>query len=501
MVLGDRKVNKKNKMSETIKDFKIPYPTEGVIRSAQLDDNVCPENSVQLAINMNFDRIGTISSRPGVATYATAQAGSIGSFGTLNSQSSSTKYLFARIGTTIMALNSTTGAWASVRTGLTGTGKARFSQFLNRTWMVNGNGGDAPKTSNGGTFDTTDVPGTFPKADFIQAGFDGRVWIADAAKDILYYTDIVQSTNGTSYVSPLTFDITANFISTFSPQDGESITGLFRVPKALLVFKQNHIYRVYSADNVDPYPAYGVGTFSQESIIQGKDGVYFHHSSGFYKFNYDGQPTEISRRVIDFIKAIPRANYASIVGVYDGYDAVKWSIGAVTVDGVTYSNCQMRYSISTQVWTIYDFASISITALIRYDNGTTIEQIAGISDGQVGKLDSGFTDFGAKIYYEVIDRERAFTEMTSSSKNITGIAVIAENGGGAEFQYQCNDSSSNEWEYLGTIKDKMVTLIPNTQTKDFNEVTLRLRGYSSGEPIIFKGIELLTVQDKGQDVN
>ena len=44
-------------MSTTIKDVKIPYPTEGVIRSAQLNDTVCPENSVQLAINMNFDRI------------------------------------------------------------------------------------------------------------------------------------------------------------------------------------------------------------------------------------------------------------------------------------------------------------------------------------------------------------------------------------------------------------------------------------------------------------
>ena len=488
-------------MSDTIKDFKIPNPTEGVIRSAQLDDNICPENSVQLAVNMHFDRIGTVQTRPGVATYATTLAGSVGTFGTLNSQASSTKYLFARVGTTIQALNSTTSAWASVRTGLTGSGKARFSQFLNRIWMVNGNAGDVPKTSNGGTFDTTDVPATFPKADFIQAGFDGRVWVADAAKDILYYTDIVQSTDGTTYVTPLTFDITENFISKFSPQDGESITGLFRVPKALLLFKQNHIYRVYSADNVDPYPAYSVGTFSQESIVQGKDGVYFHHSSGFYKFNYDGQPTEISRRVIDFVKAIPRSAYENIVGVYDGYDAIKWSVGAVTVGGVTYSNCQMRYSISTQVWTIYDFADTTITALIRYDNGTTIEQVAGTSTGLVGKLDSGNTDFGEKIYYEMIDRERGFVEMTSHSKNITGISIVAENAGGAELQYQKDGSGVNQWTKLGTLSNELVSLMPNVSTKDFNEVTLRLRGYTTGEPIIFKGIELLTVQDKGLDKN
>ena len=186
--------------------------------------------------------------------------------------------------------------------------------------------------------------------------------------------------------------------------------------KLCYFFKQNHIYRVYNTTNVDPYPAYNVGTFSQESIVQAKDGVYFHHSSGFYKFTYDGQPTEISRRVIDFVKAIPRASYENIVGVYDGYDAVKWSIGAVTVEGVTYDNCQMRYSISTQVWTIYDFDSTAITALIRYDNGTTIEQIAGTSTGLIGKLDSGYTDFGTSIYYEMIDRWRSFTDMYSVTK-------------------------------------------------------------------------------------
>jgi hypothetical protein len=161
----------------------------------------------------------------------------------------------------------------------------------------------------------------------------------------------------------------------------------------------------------------------------------------------------------------------------------------------------MRYSISTQVWTIYDFAGTNITALIRYDDGTNIEQVCGTSTGIVGKLDSGYTDFGNKIYYELIDRERSFTEMTSHSKNITGIAVIAENGGGAEFQYQGNDSGVNEWKQLGILKSKMVTLIPNAQTDDFNEVTLRFCGYSSGTPIILKGIELLTVQDKGLDEN
>lgn len=488
-------------MPGTIKDIQLPFPTEGVIRSAQLSDTVCPENSVQLAVNMHFDRIGSMTTRPGVATYATTLAGSIGSFGTLNSQANTTKYLFARVGTVIYALNSATGAWASVRTSLTGTAKARFSQFLNRTWMVNGNAGDVPKTSNGGTFDTTDVPATFPKGDFIEAGYEGRVWVADSANDILYYTDVVQSTNGTTYVSPLTFTLTTNFISLFSPQDGESITGLFRVPKALLLFKQNHIYRVYGVDNVDPYPAYNVGTYSQESIVQGKDGIYFHHSSGFYKFNYDSQPTEISRRVIDFVKAIPRSAYGNIVGVYDGYDAIKWSVGPVTVEGVTYANCQMRYTISTQVWTIYDFAGRNITAMIRYDNGTTIEQVVGTSAGLVGKLDSGNDDFGSAISFEMIDRWRSFIEMYSHSKKMGGLAVMSENGASSLVQYQTEKEQVNVWQDIGGIKEDYVTLFPNTTIDDFNLIRFRIRGNNNGTQIVFNGVEILVLSDEGFDEN
>jgi hypothetical protein len=481
----------------TLKNIKVPYPTEGVIRSAQLNDTITPENSVQLAINMNFDRVGAVTTRNGVETYATSRGGSVTSFGALNILGG-VKRLFAQVGTDISVWNGST--WASVRTTTVST-KARFSQFLNRVWMVNGNGGDVPKTSNGGNFDTTDVPATLPKGDFIQAGYGGRVWIADASKDILYYTDIVQSINGTSYVTPLTFTLTTNFISTFSPQDGESITGLFRVPKALLLFKENHIYRVYSPTNVDAYPAYNVGTFSQESIIQAKDGLYFHHSSGFYKFAYDTQPTEISRRVVDFVKAIPRASYGNIVGVYDGYDAVKWSVGSLTVEGVTYANCQMRYSISTQVWTIYDYAGTNITALIRYDNGTTIEQIAGTSTGLIGKLDSGYTDFGADIYYDMIDRWRSLSEMYSLSKNISGISVITETGAGMELQYQTEKSKNNVWHDIDTVRNSYTALFPNASTDDFNNIRMRLRGYSRGTPIIYHGTEILTLQIKGLDQN
>jgi hypothetical protein len=485
-------------MSTTLKNIKIPYPTEGVIRSAQLNDTITPENSVQLAMNMHFDRVGAMTTRPGITTlHASAtRGGSILSFGTLNTITGSLNKLFSQVGTDVSVW--TGSAWSTVRT-TTGSGKARFSQWLNHLYMVNGT--DALQCSDGGAFGATAgfVPATvMPVGDYIQAGFDGRIWIANKANDALYFSDIVAFTPPSTY--SVTYDA-ANFVSTFSPQDGESFTGLFRVPRALLVFKQNHIYRVYSASNVDPYPAYNVGTYSQESIVQAKDGLYFHHSSGFYKFAYDGQPQEISRRVIDFVKAIPRSAYENIVGVWDGYDAVKWAVGPVTVEGVAYANCMMRYSISTQVWTIYDYSANSITALIRFDDGSALNQICGTSAGKVGKLDIGNDDFGVAIYYEMIDRWRSFTEMYSKSKSVSGIMVFTENAAGGDLEYQTQKSPPNQWTYVDTINDNYDALFPNANTDDFNGIRFRLTGNTSGTPMIFHGIELLSIQDKGLDQN
>jgi hypothetical protein len=161
----------------------------------------------------------------------------------------------------------------------------------------------------------------------------------------------------------------------------------------------------------------------------------------------------------------------------------------------------MRYSISTQIWTIYDYNCAVITSLISYDNGTTIEQVAGTSTGLIGKLDSGTTDFTLPIRCEIIDRWRSFTDMYSKSKSISGIVVMTENGAGMKLQYQTEKSTINSWEYIDTVKDKYNALFPNASTSDFGNIRLRLIGNNTGAPIIFHGVELLSIQVKGQDEN
>ena len=411
-----------------------------------------------------------------------------------------TNYLYAQDGNYDVYNNDGSG-WTLRRTGLNTEGKARFAQYLNYIWMVNGGDtfGDPVATSNGGTFGTDLVPALFPPGDFISAGFEGRVWVADAGYDVIYYTDIVQFVPPDTYT--LTFDPDVNFIKSLSPQDGQRITGLMRVPRALLVFKQDSIYRIYGATSIDAYPAYNVGTYSQESIVTTKTGIFFHHSSGFYQFDYGSQPIEISRRVIDFVKAIPRAYYDNVTGVYDGFDAIEWSVGQVTVEGVVFSNCVMRYTISTQVWTIYDYVGNAITAMISYDNGTDLVHLMGTSLGKVGSMDVGTTDFGVPFYYEYIDRWRSYTDMYYLVKSISGMSVHSENAAGANVMFQVQKSGPNVWETLMTVNEKNNSIFANVESKDFDVARLRIAGTTSGVPVVIHGIEILDLTVKGLNEN
>jgi len=82
--------------------------------------------------------------------------------------------------------------------------------------------------------------------------------------------------------------------------------------------------------------------------------------------------------------------------------------------------------------------------MISFDDGTTINQIAGTSVGKVVTLDTGVTDLGKSIYYEIIDRWRSFTNMYANSKAISGMNVFTENAGGMSVDYQTEKSPVNE---------------------------------------------------------
>ena len=456
--------------------------TKGVLREKAVDETMSPPDSVELAINFSFDRIGAVELRNGLTTLG-AQISSSAVLGMANyrNNAGTTYGLLAKVADVVYNFDGAT--WNSKRTGLSASSKARFTNFLDLTYMVDGNAGSVIATYNGSTFGSTNV-GSLPKGDDIE-NYRSRIWVADSATDKVYYTDVVSTSQtisgGTSFIQ-------------VSPQDGEKITALKRHPRALLVFKQNHIYKIYSITSADPDPSIFRGTYSKESIIEAKDGIYYHHPTGFYRFVFDGEQQEISRPIIDVVEAISRANYENINGWADS-DHLYWSIGDITLDGITYANVVCRYTISTQVWTLYSYAS-EIKRSALYDNGTLLRLIVGDENGYPFVFDSGTTDNGTPIFYDLQTHPLYFSSIKQEEKNIAEIGVVHENAQGGMVSYKPDNGN---WSKQNTIKKEIAESF--TVGAKFKKARLRLSGNSKGSPILFRGFSLLSFNVGGLKKN
>lgn len=473
-------------MSET---FPLATYQNGIVREAAVDEVLSPPESVELALNLHFDRIGAATLRKGSTLLGTNLAGSaITGMGVYRNNAGSSYAALAMVGTTVKAWNGS--SWSSVRTTLTDGSKACFTNFVDYTFMVNGTGNEVCATWAGsGSFGSTNVA-SLPKGDFIE-NFRSRIWIAQSTVDKLYYSDVVNTDN--------TITGGADFIQ-INPADGEKITGLKRHSRALLVFKQNHIYRVFSINSTDPDPSINRGTYSQESIIEAKDGIYYHHPTGFYKFVFDGEQEEISRPIVDIVQAIPRNSYETIAGWADD-DHVYWSIGDITLDGVSLTNVVVCRTISTQVWTVYTFPS-TFRASTIFDNGTTLTQLVGDDAGNVIQFGTGKSDFdGSAISYDLIPHWSYFTERRHQTKSFTQLVALHENATGAQVAYQVDEGNqkrtNNAWEPAGTIQKPLRDVL-SVNAQNFFRFRPRLFGNAVGDPFIFRGYEVVDLSVTGQ---
>lgn len=458
----------------------LPPIQNGVIRSAAVDDVLVPENTCQFAMNLNFDSIGVITLRKGITKIgATISAGNTVLGMTNYKNNAGTNYkLLAKVDSSVYSYNGVT--WSIVRGGLSASSKARFTNFVDYTFMVNGNGGLVCSTYNGsGSFGSTNVA-SLPKGDCIE-NFRSRIWVADSSSDKVYYSDVVTTSNtitgGTEFIQ-------------ISPQDGESITALKRHSRALLVFKQNHIYRIYSINSVDPDPMISVGTYSQESVVSAKDGIYYHHSSGFYKYVDGGQQQEISKPIDDIVKAIPRSYWSNVSGWADD-DHVYWSIGDITLDGITYNNFVVSYTISTQIWS-HSCYSVEIRSACEYDNGTTKINVVGDNTGIAYEFNSGNSDNSSPINFDLQTHWIYFTQLRSDNKSFTEMAVNHENANGSQISYRINKDKDSTWKPIGEIEKDLYD-IKKVNAKNFSRIKFRLSGNSIGSQLVLRGFEILNM--------
>jgi hypothetical protein len=260
----------------------------------------------------------------------------------------------------------------------------------------------------------------------------------------------------------------------------------------MLVFKQNRMYRVYSIGQTDPDPFFAVGTYSNESIIDTKAGIFFHHSSGFYQYNIYGVLQEISRPIIDIVRAIPVSSFASVCGwVEPDGDHICWEVGDVTYRGVSYTKMVVRYTISTQVWTHRSYP-VTFAFSTPYRDISTTYAYTGDTLGNVYQMNTGVTDNGIAIPYSLIHSWENCDDLLSTRKTVMQGMFTHEGGATGNINYQIQGDEENDWtKKVGGLQ------FTNTGFNSMNikarKFRFRLSGSSKGQPFTYNGYELVGV--------
>ncbi len=463
----------------------------GLIRSAEVDDYLLPDGAVTDAINVNFDRKGAVTLRDGLTLYGSQVSDNYTIRGLFNARFSNSSYnkLLTAVsdGTNNDIYYYNAGSWTKTLEDDTADLKTRFTSFGDRVIRVNGTDNMKCWDGNSANWDTSGNPiNPDDMVDYdcsLIENFNLRVWAAgySSNKDRLFFSSVVDSSGNITWTPGDDWD-------DVNPNDGENITALKKYANHLLVFKNNILYRHKGVEGIDPEPLIKLGTYSNEAVVEGKDGIYFHHPTGIYRY-VGAYPEEISRPISDFIDAVPRSFYTNVASWKDS-DHIYFSLGDLTVGGVSISNVVARYTISSKVWTIYSYSN-ELRIGTDYDDGSTIYQVVGDTDGNVYTFDNGTSDNGTTIKYRLVT---GWYELGSIAerKIIREMVSLCEKAQGSILMYQIDDEA--EWHEIGQIRKYL-----NHYQLDIrcHRIRFKITGSSDKEAFVFRGIEILTAASEG----
>lgn len=475
---------------------------KGLIREAAVDSALIPDGAVVESVNFQFDQMGVATVRPGLTALGSTVLTARPAVGMQNTQSKTAIVVFSNGGSSTIysyGTSSAAGVWAVSLDGGTASVKIRFTDFAGYTIVPNfayntlssmrfWDGGTRNWKNTGNPINPQNMWGY--NLNFLEV-YKSRVYGAGdpAYPSRLFFSSVITSAGNITW-SPTTDWVDIN------PGDGEDVTGLKNYSLELLFFKPNYIYR-FKTSGVDPDPLIKIGTRSHESIVEGKRGLYFFHDTGAYQYT-GGYPTELSRPITDIIQAIPYSQFANIVAWKD-FDHIFWSIGTVTIpetyNSVTIKNCVLRYSESSQVWTVYSYPS-DIRRAINYNSGTSLTRLVALDNGVVATQDVGVTDLGEPIKYRMKTKWYDFGEI-SQRKILQELVAVCEKAQASEIGYQVDDNPNVQ--ILGELK-KLFNYFPIRSSSlniKFHRIRFVVLGVARFDSPVFRSIELTNIQNEG----
>lgn len=470
----------------------------GVIRPAEVDDSLIPDGAVTESVNFHFDRKGAATVRSGLTALGSTVLTARPAIGLHNAQAGTALVVFSNGGSS--ALYSYNGsAWSMSLEGNTASIKVRFVDFGSYTIAINfiQNTYSSMRFWNAGssrhwhfTGNPINPQNMWGRNCQLGEVYKNRIYLSgdtsgDGNASRLYFSSVISSAGN------ITWTPTTDFVD-INPGDGENITALKRFSLEILIFKPNFIYR-FRTSSTDPDPLIKIGTRSQESVVEGKKGLYFHHDAGFFKYagNY---PIEISRPISDIVSAIPFSQFANIVSWNDS-DHIYWSVGNLTVTEAglsdTWKNVVLRYTESSEIWTIYSLASDVRRGMI-YINNSVYSQVVADDNGIVSTFDSGKTDLGEMIKYKIRTKWYNWEEV-AARKVIQELVVICEKAQAMDIMYQVDEDTA--WQTIGQLK-KMINFFDNLSIR-FHRIRFKITGTSRSESPIFLGIDIVKGINEG----
>jgi len=343
----------------------------------------------------------------------------------------------------------------------------------------------------------------------VSVGFDSRLWMADSLDGScrLYFSDpllvgnnLGDTTGGTGYI-------------VIPAENGDLITALIKTQRCLYVFTHNSIFRVFNTVSSDNVPVSYVGTYSQDAVVKAKNGFYFYNPTGIFYMQDGGNPQEIGIKVRDILKKVSTQQQIKVFGWADD-DHVVFCLGNNLTGYEPNKTYYVRYTISTQVWSIYstlnflpscadyqNFLQINSAANVDYQGDETIfptVYVFGNGTNSAGVINT--TRHGGTInvytpstedstivqdwnaYPIPVEYQTSWMtfDMECQSNTANGLFVPSLNAAGMKVSYQLDNDLPNVWREIGTLGTSYVTAFDSWKSEEFKRIKFRFYGQSNG---------------------
>ena len=445
------------------------------------------DNECELVQNYNMDNLGSLTKRDGIANVIgqTVDAKSItGMYFFQDKLGTDYSNALISVSTTIKKIKAADDTWEDSDTGLTSGTEVYFSTFVDYVFRTDGISA-MESSADLTTWGTSNCLATLkPKYNCV---WEDRLYALNDNSTTSYPSRIYWSELPTG--TPLALTFGANNWADINPDDNDEITWGEPFGKTLLIFKKNGLYR-WTFGQTEPDKLIDIGTPQGRTVKQTQGICFWANKDGVYAFDGSSYPVPISAKVKDFIEQISDLSAMRAEVDEDHYNLY---IGDVTVNGISYANVMLVYTISRASWHIetYPFEIKSMARFASDTIGTTVlydSIYLGDDDGFVYRKGTGTSDYlgttAKTINGKIVSKEYPLSKFPQESI-LNKLYVFCISGIGAKVNYCIERGEWKPWKDLksriteGNIVGKGRTI--QLSITDNSTKTSQVEGFSIEE--------------------